>query len=442
MNKPQRILIVTATWKPAQNPNVYRWATIAEQWRSMGHEVHVLCTRRKGQALHSEVDGVSVHRAGFNSLLDWLYDLTGKEKRRGEAGGMGDTSAGHLWRRMLEKIVDYTWRCFYWPDGRCLWYWPGRRRLKTLHQQHGFDRIYSVGIPFTAHLIALSGKKKEAALLWHMDIEDPFSVSNEGFINNRFLYAGLNRRAEAKALRMADSVSVTVEAARKKYALQFPESADKFSVIPPLFNLKWPDITPAKKHTEAVIQLAYFGAFYHHIRTPDAFLDLLDKLLAKYPTLPIAVHFYGEIGHPFAATFAQYTALKPYLHFHGLVSLEAVAQAMQEVDILVNISNKTTYHLPSKCVDYLMCRKPIINICYQEADAFKAFFQDYPLILHLVFPEDKASEEQIEAIAAFIKSSKGQLVDEILVRQQIEPHLPQAIASAYLSNSTFTIDKP
>lgn len=442
MNKPQRLLIVTATWKPAQNPNVYRWTAIADQWRAMGHEVHVLCTKRNGQALHREMEGIWVHRAGYNSLLDWLYDLLGKEKRRGEAGGIKDAPSGRLWRRMLEKIVDYTWRCFYWPDGRCLWLWPGRRQLKALHQQYAFDRIYSVGMPFTAHLIALSGKKRDAALYWHMDIEDPFSLATDAFINNRFLYAGLNHRAEAKALRMADSVSVTVEAARKKYAHHFPESADKICIIPPLFNLEWPETASAKKRPDANIHLAYFGAFYHHIRSPDAFLNLLDQLLAKYPSLPIVVHFYGEIGHPFAATFDRFASLKPYLQFHGLVSREAVAQAMLEMDILVNISNKTSYHLPSKCVDYLMSRKPILNICYHEADTFKDFFQGYPLILHLVFPEDKASDEHIEAAAAFIQSSKDQLVDTIMVRQKIGPHLPQAIALAYLSNSTCSIDSP
>ncbi|MBK9744729.1 MAG: hypothetical protein IPO94_18110 [Saprospiraceae bacterium] len=41
------------------------------------------------------------------------------------------------------------------------------------------------------------------------------------------------------------------------------------------------------------------------------------------------------------------------------------------MDALINVGNTTTYHLPSKIVDYLGANKPIVNLISNDDDSVK-----------------------------------------------------------------------
>lgn len=157
-----RILLLLVQYYPVRNPNVYRWSAIAEYWVGQGHEVHVLCTKRAGEPnediKNNILVNILVHRVGHATLLDWAYNLLGAKKRRGEVHSNTPKKLGLL-RQMLEKIVDLTWRNFYWPDGSCLWYFPGKKRVLQLQKEYNYDAIISVSLPFTANLIAMAVKK-------------------------------------------------------------------------------------------------------------------------------------------------------------------------------------------------------------------------------------------------------------------------------------------
>ncbi|GJM33493.1 MAG: hypothetical protein DHS20C18_24940 [Saprospiraceae bacterium] len=427
-----RILIITSQYYPSVSPNVYRWGAIAEYWVKQGHEVHIVCTYRSGLEKKTVQKGVFIHRAGANSLLDWVYNLIGKKKRRGEVGSQRSNG---FFRKVMEGVIDISWRSFYWPDGRCLWYLPGRQLARNLIRQFDFDAVVSVGLPFTAHLIALACKRSISSLHWLVDIEDPFSIAAESRINNQFLYNRLNHFAEQKVLRLADAVSVTVEPAKEKYLDHFPEIREKIWVIPPLFSLEIPPSgegslwMPEKDKTH----LAYFGAFYHRIRTPDSLLKLLTVTLDSHPHFKkkLLIHFFGEIDPAFYTIFNAYPTLKDNLRMHGLVSRQEVALVTREIDFLLNIGNRTAYHLPSKSVDYLMSGKPIINICYHEADTFARFMSEYPLILNLPIGRDIRANH-IEAFTRFLETKKGQTVPLELRMQMAQPYTLRVVADQYL----------
>jgi len=428
-----KLLIILAQYHPALNPNVYRWAAIARHWTAQGHEVHILCTRRSGLLDETVMDGVHVHRAGQNSLLDWTYNLLRSERRRGEAGG--DLVVRHgKWRTWVEKIVDYTWRSFYWPDGRCVWYGPARRCAKRLLQAQHFDGIISVGAPFTAHLIGLACKRAQQDLTWLVDIEDPFAFVREYFINNRRLYGRLNNWAEARVLRKADAITVTVETAQTAYAESFPESAAKITVIPPLFDgaalqplerLEY--FEPDRTH------LAYLGAFYTPIRTPDAALELIHQLLSQHPEWreKLVVHFFGEVEYAAKVVFENYAHLAGNLRLHGLVDRTTVAAAMAQTDFLLNIGNTTTYNLPSKSADYLASGKPIIHLSASAPDTFLSFMADHPLLF--TAKTEAVNTQTCAALSTFLAQHKGAQMNVEEIQNHIKPYQTAQIAEQYLS---------
>jgi hypothetical protein len=421
-----RILIILIQYKPALNPNVFRWAAIAEHWVAEGHEVHLLCARRSGCPDEEHINGVQVHRAGQASLLDAAYNWLGTKQRRDIAGGEMVSKKGRL-RRWLERLVDFTWRNVYWPDGSIVWYTAAKRRALQLQQEYQFDAMISVTQPFTPHLVANAVKKRSPRVHWLMDIEDPFAFSEAVFINNRSLYQKLNYRQEGKLLAQADAVSVTVKQAQALYEQYFPQVRGKIAVTPPMYSM--PEAAGSFTFEKGKIHVAYFGAFYHPIRTPDALLELYSNLV-HHSKQDFHLHFFGEIGAVFQPTFERYAALKPHLQLHGLVTRERVAAAMQSVDILVNVGNTTDYHLPSKSVDYMITGKPIINLSFHKNDPFRSFFEAYPLILNL----DMIAGVQpihIEQIRAFIAENQGKTVESNLLQQLTSPYLLAPVADHY-----------
>lgn len=428
-----RILIVIAQYHPALNPNVYRWSVLAAHWASKGQEVHVLCTRRSNYPIEEKINGVFVHRAGENSLLDAVYNLGKITRRRGEVGGDAPQRQGKG-RKWLEKFIDFTWRQVYWPDGRCLWFFPGRRRLENLLYKQPFDLLVSVGLPFTSHLIAMSGKKRHPSIHWIMDIEDPFCFSEEFYVNNFKLYRSLNYRMEGRAFQLADNVCVTVENARQKYAAIFPQEASKLCVIPPLY------FQPAKEEQlfelqkkEGEIHIGFFGAFYRNIRSPESCLDLLQRALEIYPDTAqkIILHFFGEIPVVYQSVFQQYEHLSDHIRLHGLVPKSTAGLAMKQMDILLNISNTTDYHLPSKCVDYIATGLPIINLCHSVNDPFAKFLGEYPLALHLVMVNGRCNDAQIKVFLDFNESQRSQRVSPSSIAQMLLPYTLESIAAKY-----------
>lgn len=429
-----RILIISTLYYPARSPNVYRWEAIARYWTSQGHEVHWLCTRLGGEPRQAKVNELFIHRAGHHTLLDWLYDVLGKKnKRRGTLGA--GTPNQSQWRMFIEQIVNLTWRKIYWPDGSCIWYFPARKRALQLMRQHHFDVAISVSLPFSSVLIAAAVKKKYPTVRWLMDIEDPFSFVEEYFINNRYLYKNLNVKAESGALHLADEVSVTVDAARRKYIDQFPFVEGKISVIPPL----WEEVKPAKnpqsqyQSTDEHIHLGYFGTFYFPIRGPEVFLRLLSLIKKEQPELAnrLTVHLVGAIPVEYAGLITQFSELKGILRFYGLVSREQTARMMEDMDFLVNIGNTTDYHLPSKSAEYLAAGKPIINVCQHSKDTFDNFFEGHPLFLSLQCSDSRTLFIQVIKFCEFVSHYAKQTVEKQWLIERKRRFAVEAIANQY-----------
>lgn len=410
-----RLLILSPLYHPSQSPNVYRWDAITRYWVAQGHEVHWICSRLGKEPIEARKNGIFIYRTGHNTLLDWWCNLLGINKKRRGLEGSGLPRINQF-RRFLERIVDLTWRKLYWPDGACLWYLPGRRKALELVNQYEFNAVISVSMPFTSALIAKSIKEKRPKIKWLMDIEDPFSFVVENFINNRTLYKGLNTKAEKKAMLLADSVSVTVDAAKQKYISHFPFVKEKISVTPPL----WEEIIPKKilqnesHRISGNINLGYFGTFYYPIRSPEGFLKLLSSLVMELPDLAnrLTIHFVGVIPMEYASMFSAFPELSSILRFYGLVSRARAATIMQEMDFLVNIGNLTDYHLPSKSAEYLVSGKPIINVACIQDDTVADFMKAHPLFLNLVLENHLATEKDMLSLSKFLVGKVGNALEK------------------------------
>jgi len=317
----------------------------------------VLTAKQPGFTENDHLNGVQVQRSGVDSLKTMLAFW-----RKSVAPG-GNAPAGWLW-----WAYQHIWKQLVFPDDSCWWYFPARRRLKQLLKTQQYDLIVSVSLPFTGHLLGYFAKKQQPEAFWIADNGDPFAFQPQA-LNNRRLYGALNRRWELRVLQKADKSVCTNEATRRAYARVYGEAAvQKMQCIPPLLH---PEFGPnnIQAPVDGPIILAYFGAMYPPMRTPEALLELLSRL-----DLPIELHFWGEINPAFQKLLQAY----PFVRLRGLHSREAVRAAMRGSHILVNIGNKSTYQLPSKAVEYLAAGRPVLHLSYTEEDPFAELFEGNP----------------------------------------------------------------
>lgn len=426
------ILIVTAWYAPFIHPRAHRWSALAEHWASEGHAVQVLTARLRERPGDEWLNGVRVHRVGFDSLKEWVYHGLGLARARGRVGLLPQRAGRGT--RLLEWAYRNLWKRVYFPDDACLWYLPARKKMRQLLENQHFDWVITVSLPFTGHLLGLTFFPKKhlpgTSPAWLADIGDPFSFQAKP-PNNPLFFAQLNQKFERRVLETAQLVTVTTDATRQKYRQAWAEKVvDRMHVVPPL-ALPWLPVPPSRPSSGLAI--GYFGALYAPTRTPDAFLDLLTRTFAQRRNgqRRLDIHFYGEIF----SEFYEKLRAQPAIRLHGLRSREEARAAMQQMDILLHIGNTTDFQLPSKAVDYLASGKPILHLSYTEQDPFLTFFEGNPMVFSLKIDQGKVSPSEFERWMVWLESEKP-VPDSADLAAQIAPFLLENVAKQYLGLMT------
>lgn len=426
-----RILIVTAWYRPFIHPRAHRWTVLAEHWASEGHEVHVVCARYPGHPGEDVVNGVRVHRSGFDSLKELVFHGTGLSDLR--RGRVGERPSRAGWgARLFVWMYRNIWKRLCFPDDACFWYFPARKKVGQLLEAGHFDLLISVSLPFTGHLIGLyaAKKRRDRVGTWLADIGDPYSIHDQIIP----LSGAFKRRFERQVLEAADTTTATTDFTLQRYEQWFGrEAVRRMRVIPPLLHPKPEEHLPIAKTPADPIRLGYFGALYAPVRTPDAFLSLLQKTLELRPDLQnrLEVHFYGEIF----PEFFEHLSTIPQVTLHGLRSRTEVQTAMRRMDVLVNIGNTTDYQLPSKAVEYLAANRPVLNLSFVENDPFAHFFRvagytQHERLLNLRADNGFTNAVLQEWLDWIEKAEKTRVPDW---NAQTEPYLVASIAAQYLS---------
>jgi glycosyltransferase involved in cell wall biosynthesis len=394
LSMPQSYLIIIYSYKPALSARAFRWAALAEHWASQGHHIDVIAAWQPGLLAHENLDGVHVHRV--NSILLTLL-LNRAPASITIAPPDGPQRPGPLFHLAL-RWLRAVWRMFYWPDAAVLWYGPALRKARALMRQHRYDALITVSPFFTSHLVG----EHLSADWWLADYGDPFSFQDIEPHNNWKLYRRLNRAVERRIFRRVNAISVTTEPTRDIYAAQFPESAAKINVIPPLLSI--PPLPESAPPIDERIRLLFAGMLYPNTRRPDRLLKLFAGLMQR-PDLAqrLELHFIGETNLVTDA-FAPYQRLidQGHIILHGVLPREQVHEHTQRASILVNIGNRTPYQLPSKVIEYAATGKPVLNLAQIDNDSSSSVLSTYPAALNLFISGDTSFDQQLQALTGWI----------------------------------------
>ena len=257
-----------------------------------------------------------------------------------------------------------------------------------------YEYLFTSIVPGISHIAGYRIKKKHPEVKWIASFSDPFKNSpyKKADLSDRSLfykiaynvgaYCLYNDRYEEAAVMNADELVFICEEQRDFTLKQYPDydKLAKKSVIYPLtFIPGWKmysELLDAPRVNHPVKQAVHLGRLYG-LRKIDSFLEALKELKDEIPYLKnrIIFHQYSEIQSPDVKKIKEY-GLEELFILHDKVSYRESVGIMKEADVLVLFDTlmpeaEVQPYLPSKIVEYLMLKKPVLGICDPNSPSYR-----------------------------------------------------------------------
>jgi glycosyltransferase involved in cell wall biosynthesis len=249
------------------------------------------------------------------------------------------------------------------PDPSRLWVGRAVRAAQNLVANDKFSALISFSNPWSDHLVGLQ-LHRDSGLPWLAHFSDPWVDS--AYFKGGDWQREMSRKMEEEVIREADAVVFitpqTAELVMRKYPAAW---RGKVHVIPHGYDTGVLPLLEGPAQTRPCLRVVYTGSFYRGRRTPEALLQAL-QLLSQTSPLPGRIEIvlvgrqvkaYRRIAEELGvAGVVKFLDALPYLE-----SLRMAAQA----DVLLVIdapSDTESVFLPSKLVDYMMLKKPILGL--------------------------------------------------------------------------------
>lgn len=386
-----KILIINYYWEPMVDAHAYRWPQLADELAEQGHSIEIITSKIRSIDNSLIKHRVSIKRIGIlpskNHPNLVLHDNSKKKIS-------SKFSLKLLFIKMYSKL--------YWPDP--LWHWlPGlvvelfkRRNVK-------YDYVISYYPCFSAHLGALIFKNVfgKRWCKWIADYGDAFSTSYEWPPNNYSIYSGINKWIEGLVYTHCDKFSVVNSETKKRYVEKFGES-QKLIIVPHLAPKINSLAIPSGKN---VVVLRYIGSFHAQVRNHELLFDLA-RILASSTNKKYKIEIYGP------TEYWQGIDIPENINILGKVSRELALSLLSSADILLNVNNTTALMTPSKIIEYIATRRPIINIGREGLCEYRPLdrYTEHGMCMNFYGSNAGGSLESIEL---FIEqsSTKSQLTD-------------------------------
>jgi glycosyltransferase involved in cell wall biosynthesis len=264
--------------------------------------------------------------------------------------------------KTLAKLILKPLTLLGLPEMQLPWYYWGRLAGGSLLKEKDFTAIYSHACYYVSSMVGLA-LKRLSGLPWVAYFSDPW-------VDNPYLrLAPLQRQVckiiEKAIIREADAVVFVTAATAEKVMGKYPQAwQEKVHVIPhgyPTDILEDLDLTsnPAKR-----LRLVYTGMFYKGARTPEGLFKALHLL---NQTRPLAAELEVRLIGPAVPDYqplADSLGLSEVVTCSGPIPFAASMQENAAADVLLVIEAPITPSLilPTKLVDFLAFRKPILGL--------------------------------------------------------------------------------
>jgi glycosyltransferase involved in cell wall biosynthesis len=246
------------------------------------------------------------------------------------------------------------------PDEKWVWIRPATRAASRLASEQRFAALVSFAQPWSDHLIGLR-VQRATGLPWIAHFSDPWAVSP--YASGRAWQRRIWRRMEAAVVEHANALVFVNAQTADRTMERYPAALRaKVHVVPHGFEPREP---AAMSHAESTpLTIVHTGRFYEGMRTPEPLLRALARLAATRPLARELRLVLVGTGVPAHRRLATTLGLDEIVEFCGRVSFADSERRAEAADVLLVIDAPADENLflPSKVIDYLPARKPILAL--------------------------------------------------------------------------------
>lgn len=384
------ILFVSGSYFPYATANAVCAKKFEDALKKQGHQV-LYCNRKHDlyEPDTHTVDGTEIHTVGKNS--DLFFQTVEKLKTLELPGVMRRSFAQSLkLYRLLVKIRQIgKSKAEVRRIAREQYLKSYAKAIAALVREKRIDLIVSVSMPFDSHAAVLramdllSGESKPKWIAYCIDAYWSKAGVPEKEIPEM-------KKEELSVFCACDRV-LFLDTIEKDYSgTAYDAVREKFCSLPlPLFDPEAPaaysdGITPE----EGVVDIVFTGTIYDDYRNTDLFVSVAENLKGE----KVRFHFLGKIYPKSLAQLENLRQAMPgQILLYGRMPYDYAKGSIQRADILLNLANDNANQIPSKIFEYMMCKKPILNLYKVEQDVGTKYLKQYPLSCHICGEQDPAN---------------------------------------------------
>ena len=275
--------------------------------------------------------------------------------------------------RKLKYVWTKIWKIFF---GRLYSHQATRAYISSFEQifsKKKVDAVVAVQSPLETVEAVCQLKRKYPELKTIIYDVDTASNCSMGILERRFANFYLNKvyRWEKRVFTSADLIIHLAQHRNHFSQKQYARFLNKtlFQEVPLLKC----DIVPKKRGENQPISFLYSGSFYRKFRSPHLITDLMDYVCENEACM---TSYY--VNPEYYPTLSEKYADSKNVRVSPFVSEQQLKEVLRNTDFLLSLGNKDSEMFPSKVVQYVAARKPIIHVYQSANDPVITFLENYP----------------------------------------------------------------
>jgi len=300
----------------------------------------------------------------------------------------------------LARCVGRVQSLFFVLDNRWWYQRKAYSTLKKLEKEKHIDSILSVSIPIEAHIAAEKYKKQHSEIWWVSYWGDLFACDNCKL--NIFISLSSMKRLERRLIHNSDAVLTTEEIVDILKQRVMAEDVKKVKSVPYVMKQSiLDDGFVSSTPMGDIVNCVYMGSLYKDIRNPEYML----KLFASEKNTRFILDLYTE-GNCDNIVHKYVNKSEGKIAEHGLVSPKKLLNILKNAHVLINIDNTISTSNPSKLLELMSYKKPILDFCYNDREGI---IDQYPLAIKI--KKDTDFDEALKKMNFLIDSDIATKVD-------------------------------
>ena len=252
----------------------------------------------------------------------------------------------------------------FFPIENYAWIKNAVRMARQELAARNYHAMISFSEPWWDHLVGLK-MGRETGLPWIAHFSDPW-VDSPYYQGVSWYHRVYFRRMERTIIREASAVIFVNSQTRDLVMGKYPAAwKEKTHVVPHGYDAEAAAQVEPAAEAHKGLRLVHLGSFYPGLRTPEAFLEALAILSRKRElTDQLEVMLIGANVLLYQPR-VQALGVDHLVHCRGPVSFLKSLEIAAAADVLLVIDKPSatpSLFLPSKLVDYLAFKKPILGL--------------------------------------------------------------------------------